>query len=74
MYAVRRWVSRHPRIFEHVYAMFERMLLCLNPLFRRVGYERMDQPVAAVEKLGLSAADQALLLSGNARRFLGEAA
>ena len=32
------------------------------------------QPVSAVEKLGLSAADQALVLSGNAKRFLGEAA
>jgi aminocarboxymuconate-semialdehyde decarboxylase len=31
------------------------------------------QPVAAVEKLALSAADQELVLSGNARRFLGEA-
>jgi len=30
-------------------------------------------PVSAVEKLGLSAADQAMLLSGNAARFLGEA-
>ncbi len=32
------------------------------------------QPVAAVEHLNLSAADQALVLSGNALRFLGEAA
>jgi aminocarboxymuconate-semialdehyde decarboxylase len=32
------------------------------------------QPVTAVEKLGLSAADQALVLSGNAKRFLGEPA
>jgi aminocarboxymuconate-semialdehyde decarboxylase len=30
------------------------------------------RPVAAVEKLGLSAPDEALVLSGNARRFLGE--
>jgi aminocarboxymuconate-semialdehyde decarboxylase len=32
------------------------------------------EPVSAVEKLGLSAADEALVLEGNARRFLGEAA
>jgi aminocarboxymuconate-semialdehyde decarboxylase len=31
------------------------------------------EPVVAVEKLGLSPADQALVLSENARRFLGEA-
>ena len=51
MYAVRRWVSRHPRFFELFYQGFERMLLSLHPLFRRIGYERMDPPVAAVEKL-----------------------
>lgn len=32
------------------------------------------KPVSAVERLGLSAADQALVLSENARRFLGEMA
>ena len=32
------------------------------------------EPVTAVEKLGLSAADQALVLSDNAKRFLGESA
>jgi hypothetical protein len=51
MYAVRRWVSRHPRYFELFYQGFERVLLSLHPLFRRIGYERADPPVAAVEKL-----------------------
>ena len=32
------------------------------------------QPVGAVEALGLDTREQALLLSGNAKRFLGEAA
>ena len=50
MYAVRRWVSRHPRFFELFYQGFERLLLFLSPLIRRIGYERLDPPVAAVEK------------------------
>lgn len=32
------------------------------------------EPVSAVEKLGLSAADEDLMLAGNARRFLGDMA
>ena len=51
MYAVRRWVSRHPRFFELFYEAFESMLLFLDPLIRRIGYERMDPPVAAVERV-----------------------
>jgi hypothetical protein len=51
MYSVRRWASRHARFFEAVYSGFEAMLASLHPLFRRIGYARMDKPVAAVEKV-----------------------
>jgi hypothetical protein len=51
MYVVRRWVSRHPRFFEVLYQGFENVLLSLHPLFRRIGYQRLDPPVAAVEKV-----------------------
>jgi hypothetical protein len=51
MYRVRRWTSRHARFFEGVYNGFETLLVSLHPLFRRIGYERMDKPVAAVEKV-----------------------
>lgn len=51
MYGVRRWVSRHARYFEIVYGGFEALLVSLHPLFRRIGYERMDGPAAAVEKV-----------------------
>ena len=51
MYSVRRWASRHARFFEAVYNGFEALLTSLHPLFRRIGYARMDKPVAAVEKV-----------------------
>lgn len=51
MYTVRRWASRHARFFEAVYGGFEALLVSLHPLFRRIGYERLDRPAAAVEKI-----------------------
>lgn len=50
MYAVRRWSVRHPRILSGGYACFERLLQTLDPLFRRIGYERLEGPTAAVER------------------------
>ncbi len=50
MYAARRWSVRHPRLLSGVYACFERLLQSLDPLFRRIGYERLERPVAAVER------------------------
>lgn len=50
MYRVRRWATRHARLLEIVYGGFERLLVLLNPLFRRIGYDRLDRPAAAVEK------------------------
>ena len=51
MYSVRRWVSRHSRFFEAFYKGFEKVLIWMSPLFRRIGYRRMDRPVAAVERV-----------------------
>lgn len=51
MYSVRRWVSRRARFFEAFYQGFEKLLIWMSPLFRRIGYERMDKPVATVEKV-----------------------
>ena len=50
MYAVRRWAVRHARFFETLYETFESVLVNLHPLFERIGYERLEKPVAAVEK------------------------
>jgi len=50
MYAVRLWSVRHARGLSHVYAGFESALMKLAPLFEKIGYQRMERPVAAVER------------------------
>lgn len=50
MYAVRRWSVRHARGLEALYNGFERVLLFLEPLIRRIGYDRLERPVAWVEE------------------------
>jgi hypothetical protein len=50
MYAVRQWSVRHARGLNSFYRGFERALLAMHGVFRAVGYERLERPVAAVEK------------------------
>lgn len=50
MYKVRRWVVRHSRIFETIYRSFEPILVKLHPLWKRLGYSRVEAPMRAVEK------------------------
>jgi hypothetical protein len=51
MVALRLWSVRHARGLERFYAAFERVFVALHPLWRRIGYERAEKPVAAVEKV-----------------------
>jgi Methylene-tetrahydrofolate reductase C terminal len=51
MYAVRQWSVRHARGMNTFYQRFEALLLRLHPMFRAIGYERLERPVAAVEKV-----------------------
>lgn len=51
MYRARSLAVRHARAFEWVYIRFEALLVALDPLFRRIGYERLERPVAAVERV-----------------------
>ena len=51
MYAVRRWSVRHARGMEIFYAGFERVFVALHPLWKAIGYERLEKPVAAVEQV-----------------------
>lgn len=51
MYAARLWSVRHARALEILYHAFERVLRLLHPAFRLVGYDRLDKPVAKVEKV-----------------------
>jgi methylene-tetrahydrofolate reductase-like protein len=50
MYAVRQWSVRHARGLNAFYNGFEAVLLKLHPLFRWIGYERLERPTAAVER------------------------
>jgi hypothetical protein len=50
MYAVRSWSVRHARGLNAFYRGFESLLVVLHPLWRAIGYERLERPVAAVER------------------------
>ena len=50
MYAVRLWSVRQARLMERLYDVLERTLVACDPLFRRIGYERLERPVATVER------------------------
>jgi len=50
MYSVRLWSVRHARGLELFYQGFERVFVALHPIWKAVGYERLEKPVAVVEK------------------------
>ena len=50
MYRVRLWSVRHARRLGAVYERFERLLIACDPWLRRIGYRRLERPVAAVER------------------------
>ena len=50
MYRVRRWSVRHARFLERLYDAFEGALVRLDPFLSAVGYERLEKPVAVVER------------------------
>jgi len=50
MYSIRLWAVRHARLMERTYAVVEKSLIAMAPVLKRIGYERLDKPVAAVEK------------------------
>lgn len=51
MLALRHWSVRHARGLETFYAGFERLVVALHPLWQRIGYQRLEKPVASVEKV-----------------------
>jgi hypothetical protein len=50
MYRLRLWSTRHARGLETLYQAFERVMVVAEPLWRRLGYERLERPVAAIER------------------------
>ena len=50
MYSVRLWSVRHARGLNAFYKGFEDFLVKLAPVFRAIGYDRLERPVAAIER------------------------
>ena len=50
MYSVRLWSVRHARGLNSFYRGFERALSALHPVFKRIGYQRLERPTAALER------------------------
>ncbi len=51
MQILRRFTVRHSRFFEEFYNVMERIMIAFDPLSRRIGYNRVERPVAMFEKL-----------------------
>jgi Methylene-tetrahydrofolate reductase C terminal len=49
MYAVRLWSVRHAAFWETFYRRFEAALVAAGPALKRIGFARLEAPVAAVE-------------------------
>ena len=50
MYLVRKWSVTNARKLDRVYRAFEPMLIKLHPLFKWLGYTRLERPVRVLEK------------------------
>jgi len=50
MYSVRRWSVRHAGGLNRVYNALENVLVALAPMFRAIGYERLERPMAFSER------------------------
>ena len=50
MYRMRQWSVRHAGGLNRVYHWLESALVSLAPLWRAIGYQRLEKPVAAVER------------------------
>ncbi len=51
MYALRRWSVRHSRLLSAVYPLVRGVFEALAPLWRAIGYARLERPAAALESM-----------------------
>jgi hypothetical protein len=49
-FTVKHWSIRHSRILESLYAGLEKTLLLAAPLFKAIGHERLEKPMAMIER------------------------
>lgn len=50
MYRIRLFAVRQARSFEVIYQWVERVMIALDPLFAKIGYNRVERPIALIEK------------------------
>jgi hypothetical protein len=50
MYSLRLWSVRHARGLKSLYYLLEGLFVRFDGLFRALGYQRLERPVALVEK------------------------
>ena len=50
-FRLRLWSVRHARLLERLYDAFEKALIAAAPLLARIGFARLERPVALVERL-----------------------
>ncbi len=49
-FTVKYWSIRNSRMLEAFYNLFEKILVLKAPVYRWIGYERLERPAAAVER------------------------
>ncbi|WP_171229005.1 methylenetetrahydrofolate reductase C-terminal domain-containing protein [Ruegeria sp. HKCCA4008] len=50
MYRLRLFAIRNARAFEWIYKRVERGMVAMDPVFAKIGYNRVERPIALVEK------------------------
>jgi len=51
MYRLRLWSVKRARWLEIFYKYFEKLIIGLHPLWKTIGYQRIEKPIASGEKL-----------------------
>ena len=50
MYAIRKWTVSHARSFNTLYRVLEYALDKLHPVWKKIGYQRIEKPLSFIEK------------------------
>jgi hypothetical protein len=50
MYAMRKWAVSNAPFFDWFYQKFEGMMTALDPLWLKIGYDRVEKPITFIEK------------------------
>lgn len=51
MYRIRHWSVKRSALLESFYNGFEKLIVTMHPVWKLIGYQRLEKPFAATEKL-----------------------